>query len=146
MGQSESVAELPSWARRLLDHERVAHLGLLDDAGRPRVLPVTFALCGERLVSAIDHKRKQRAGERLARSRWLRARPAAAFTVDHYDDDWAELAWVQALGDVDILDAALASDAIAALTARYEPYRTQPPAGPVLAMAPERLLWWRASE
>ena len=27
--------------------------------GGPRVLPVTFALCGERLVSAIDHKRKR---------------------------------------------------------------------------------------
>ena len=110
------------------------------------MLPVTFALCGGRLVSAVDHKRKQRHGEHLARVRWLRARPAAALTVDEYAEDWTQLAWVQALGDVEILDAAAATDEIAALVGRYDPYRTRPPAGPVLALAPERLLWWRAAE
>jgi PPOX class probable F420-dependent enzyme len=130
----------------LLKVARVARLGLLDDAGRPRVLPVTFAVCGERLVSAVDDKPKRRRGEDLARVRWLRARPAAALTVDRYDEDWTRLEWVQALGEVEVLDAAVAPDAIAALSARYEPYRALPPAGPVLALAPSRLLWWRASE
>jgi PPOX class probable F420-dependent enzyme len=130
----------------LLAHARVAHLGLLDDHARPRVLPVTFAVCGTRLVTAVDHKPKRRRGGDLARVRWLRARPSAALTVDRYDDDWTALAWVQALGEVDVLDAAAAPAAVAALAARYEPYRTQPPAGPVLALVPERLLWWRASE
>ncbi len=37
---------LPDWARELLETERVGHLGLLDDDGRPRVLPVTFAVVG----------------------------------------------------------------------------------------------------
>jgi PPOX class probable F420-dependent enzyme len=124
----------------------VAHLGLIDDAGRPRVLPVTFAVCGTQLVTAIDHKPKRREGAELARVRWLRARPSAALTVDVYDDEWSRLAWVQALGDVFVLDVPDAADAIAALVARYEPYRRQPPAGPVLALSPERLLWWAASE
>jgi PPOX class probable F420-dependent enzyme len=146
MGRSESVAELPSWARSLLADARVARMGLLDDRGRPRVLPVTFAECGARLVTAVDHKPKRRCGEDLARVRWLRARPSAALTVDRYDEDWKALAWIQALGDVDVLDVTAAPDAVAALAARYEPYRTQPPAGPVLALSPERLLWWRASE
>ena len=35
-------------------------------------------------------------------------------------------------------------DAMAALTARYEPYRSDPPAGPLLVLEPERLLWWHA--
>jgi PPOX class probable F420-dependent enzyme len=130
----------------LLEDARVARLGLLDDRGRPRVLPVTFAVSGTRLVTAVDHKPKRRGGEDLARVRWLRARPSAALTVDRYDDDWTALAWVQALGDVDLLEVAAASDDVAALAARYEPYRTRPPAGPVLALSPERLLWWRASE
>jgi PPOX class probable F420-dependent enzyme len=129
----------------LLEDSRVARLGLVDDEQRPRVLPVTFALLDERLVSAIDHKRKDVPTERLARVRWLRSRPAAALTVDRYDDDWERLAWVQALGDVEIIDAAAAPDAIAALVERYAPYRTRPPAGPVLAMTPSRLLWWQAS-
>jgi PPOX class probable F420-dependent enzyme len=123
----------------------VAHLGLLDDGGLPRVLPVTYAVCGGLLVSAVDHKRKQLAGERLARVRWLRARPAAALTIDHYEPDWSGLAWVQALGEVSVLDAGDAPEAVAALIARYEPYRERPPAGPVLSLRPWRLIWWRAS-
>ncbi len=130
----------------MLEDAHVAHLGLLDDSGRPRVLPVTFAVCGERLVTAVDQKPKQRPGEDLARVRWLRARPSAALTVDHYDDDWSGLAWVQALGEVDVLDVSAAGAAVAALVARYTPYRMEPPAGPVLALSPERLLWWRATE
>jgi PPOX class probable F420-dependent enzyme len=146
MGSSANVAELPAWAGRLLERARIAHLGLLDGEGRPRVLPVTFAVCGEQLVSAVDHKPKRVAGEDLARVRWLRARPHAALTVDHYDEDWSKLAWVQALGHVRILDAPDAAPALAALVERYEPYRRQAPAGPVLVIAPERLLWWRAFE
>lgn len=129
----------------LLEDSRVAHLGLLDDDGRPRVLPVTYALSDGLLVSAVDHKRKRLAGERLARVRWLRARPQVALTIDRYDENWAALAWVQAIGPMSVIDAAEAPAAIAALTERYEPYRTQPPAGPVLALTPERVLWWRAS-
>jgi hypothetical protein len=47
---------------------------------------------------------------------------------------------------VDVLDVAATPDAVAALASRYKPYRTLPPEGPVLALAPERLLWWRATE
>ena len=116
----------------------------MDDDGAPRVLPVTYAIDGETLVTAIDQKPKRRRGEELARVRWLRARPAAALTVDHYDDDWSALAWVQALGAIRVLDAASSPDAIAALTERYEPYRSDPPAGPLLVLEPDRLLWWHA--
>jgi PPOX class probable F420-dependent enzyme len=141
MGSCASVAKLPEWARSLLDSARVGRLGMIDDEDRPRVLPVTFARVGDVLVSAVDHKRKDVPAERLARLRWLRARPHAALTVDHYDDDWSRLAWVQALGTVTILDHS--APATAALTARYAQYREHPPAGPVIELAPERFVWWR---
>jgi PPOX class probable F420-dependent enzyme len=128
----------------LLAGSRVGRLGVLDDDGAPRVMPVTYAINGESLVTAVDQKPKRRSGEELARVRWLRARPTAALTVDHYDDDWSALAWVQALGTVSVLDATSAPEAIAALTERYEPYRSDPPAGPVLVLEPDRLLWWHA--
>ena len=144
MGSSARVTELPRWAASLLADSRVARLGLIDDDGAPRVLPVTYAISGESLVTAVDQKPKRRAGEDLARVRWLRTRPAAALTVDRYHDDWSQLAWVQALGVVRMLDAAAAPEAIAALVDRYEPYVSDPPAGPVLVLEPERLLWWRA--
>jgi PPOX class probable F420-dependent enzyme len=142
MGSCASVAKLPKWALTLLDQARVGRLGLIDDELHPRVLPVTFALTNNMFVTAVDHKRKDVPPERLARLRWLRARPHAALTVDHYEDDWSRLAWVQALGTVRILDDA--PDAVAALTARYAQYRDHPPAGPVIELTPDRLLWWKA--
>jgi hypothetical protein len=75
--------------------------------------------------------------------RWLRRNPAAALTADRYSDDWDRLAWVQALGRIEILDDAPAA-ALEALQGKYEQYRDRPPAGPFLRLAPERLLFWRA--
>jgi PPOX class probable F420-dependent enzyme len=123
----------------------VGRLGLIDEAGAPRVLPVTYAVSGTRLVTAIDHKPKRVPGEELARVRWLRERPRAALTVDHYEDDWSKLAWVQAVGDVRLLDAADHPDSVQALTARYPAYRERPPSGLLLSLEPVRLVWWRAS-
>jgi PPOX class probable F420-dependent enzyme len=123
----------------------VARLGLLDAEGAPRVLPVTYAISGNTLVSAVDDKPKRVPGDQLARVRWLRARPQAALTVDRYDDDWSRLAWVQALGEVRVLEAASAPDELEALVERYAAYRVRRPAGPLLVLAPERLLWWRAT-
>lgn len=122
----------------------MGRLGIVDDDGHPRVLPVTYAVLERTLVTAIDHKRKRVPAERLARVRWLKARPRVALTVDRYDDDWSQLEWVQALGPITILEAGDAPEAIAALAERYDAYRDHPPAGPVLSLLPERVLWWRA--
>jgi PPOX class probable F420-dependent enzyme len=143
MGCSPNVAELPGWARELLERSQVGRLGLIDADGGPRVLPVTYAISGTALVSAIDHKRKQVPGEELARVRWLRARPRAALTVDHYAEDWSTLAWVQALGEVQVLQASGEPEAVRRLIERYEAYRSQPPSAQLLVLKPNRILWWR---
>src|SRR5436305_12673041 len=105
----------------MLESARVARLGLLDDADRPRVLPVTFAVVGGAIYSAVDSKPK-RPGE-PARVRYLRRRPEAALTVAHYADDWMQLAWVQALGRVELLDPAQDEAGMEALAAKYAPSR-----------------------
>jgi PPOX class probable F420-dependent enzyme len=138
--------ELPDWAVELLREARHAHLGLLDDRDRPRVLPVTYVLSGGRLYSAVDDKPKRVTGSRLARVRFLRRRPEAALTVDRYDEDWTALAWVQVLGSVRIVDdVAARPEALAALVDKYAPYRHRLPEGPLLELVPERALHWRAS-
>jgi PPOX class probable F420-dependent enzyme len=139
--QSRSLDQLPGWARELIEGARVAHLGLVDADDRPRVLPVTFTASGGSLWTAVDHKPKRTEGRELARVRWLRRSPAAALTVDRYSDDWARLAWVQALGRVDVLDRAEPA-ALASLAAKYEQYRERPPGGPFLRLTPARLLFW----
>jgi len=117
-------------------------MGLIDDAGLPRVLPITYAVLGDFVVTAVDHKRKNVPAERLARVRWLSRRPKATITVDHYDDDWSRLAWVQMIGSVRTVE--VDAQLLAALAARYHQYEARPPDGPLLVLAAERLVWWRA--
>jgi PPOX class probable F420-dependent enzyme len=133
------LSDLPGWAQQLVDEARVAHLGLLDEDGHPRVQPITFARIGDVLISAIDDKPKRRTPARIAR---LRADPRATITIDRYDDDWTRLAWVQVLATATITD--LHPEALAALQARYPAYATPPP-GPLLEFRPLRVLCWRAS-
>jgi PPOX class probable F420-dependent enzyme len=136
--------QLPAWALELIEEEPVARLGLLDDRDLPRVMPVTFARAGHELWSAVDHKPKRVAGTELARLRWLRRRPDVALTVDRYDDDWSRLAWVQALGHIQVLDDP-AAGALEALRAKYPQYAERPPAGPFLLLRVDRFIHWRAA-
>jgi PPOX class probable F420-dependent enzyme len=121
----------------------VARLGLLDEEGAPRVLPVTFAVAEGRIWSAIDQKPKR--AREPARLRFLRRDPRAALTVDRYSDDWGELAWVQVLGRVEIVEVGEGRAGMEALRAKYEQYRDETPPGPLLVLGPERYLWWRAA-
>jgi PPOX class probable F420-dependent enzyme len=139
------LEELPGWARDLIARAPVGRIGLIDDRGRPRVLPVTFALCSGAFVSAVDHKPKRVEGRELARVRWLRRNPAAALTVDRYSDDWARLAWVQALGRAEVRDDA-PPGALDALLEKYEQYRRQTPSGPYVVLEPERFVHWSATD
>jgi PPOX class probable F420-dependent enzyme len=136
--------DLPSWANELLEGTRVGRLGLLDDEGAPRVLPVTYAVAEVRIWSAIDQKPKR--AKEPARLRFLRRDPRAALTVDRYSDDWDQLAWVQVLGRVSIVEVDEGAAGLAALSTKYERYREDAPPGPLLALQPERYLWWRAAD
>ena len=138
-----TLDELPTWARELVITAPVARLGLLDERDRPRVLPVTFTVFDDALWTAIDRKPKRSAEP--ARVRRLRRRPEATLLVDAYFDDWSRLEWVELSGRVSILDAADAEDALQALGAKYAQYRSEPPPGPLLRLAPERFACWRAS-
>jgi PPOX class probable F420-dependent enzyme len=135
---------LPDWASDLIATERVARLAYLDDDERPRVLPVTFAVAGGAVWSAIDEKPKR--SPEPARVAYLRRRPEASLLVDRYDDDWSRLAWVQLIGSTVVVDARGRDDVVAALADRYPHYRDQPPPGPLLRFTPERAVWWRAAE
>lgn len=141
---SGTLAQLPQWANDLVRDSRVGHLGVIDTDGRPRVLPVTYAIHEAAVWTAIDNKPK-RPGRELARLRWLREDPHAALTVDHYHDNWSELQWVQLIGDIAILDGPPAGEVLHALAQRYPQYQTDPPPGPVLRLTVIRAVWWRAS-
>jgi len=126
----------------LLETERVARLAFLDEGDLPRVLPVTFAVAEGAVWSVIDDKPKRAAEP--ARVRYLRRRPEAALCIDHYDEDWTKLAWVQLLGRVEVLSLESGGAALEALTRRYAAYRQRRPPGPLLRLEVERALHWSA--
>ena len=132
---------MPSWPRAIAEERvanaRIGRLATVTAAGRPHVVPVCFALDRGRIVTAVDAKPKATAA--LARLENVRATGRASLLVDHYAEDWSELWWVRVDGVAEVLHSDRAIDALAA---KYEQYRSARPAGPVIAIEPERWRSW----
>jgi PPOX class probable F420-dependent enzyme len=130
-------------ARERFAAARVARLATADAAGRPHLVPVTFAVAGGRIYSVVDAKPKRtRALRRLAN---VRENPAVSLLVDHYDDaNWNALWWVRADGTARVLDASEpeAQRAIALLRERYPQQRA---VGPALVVDVHRWNGWIAA-
>ena len=130
--------------RRRVAGARVARLATVDVEGRPHLVPICFTIDGETLYSAVDAKPKRTL--ELKRLENMRANPAVAVLVDHYEDDWSRLWWVRLDGRARVIeDARERVRALGLLEAKYEQYRAEPPSGPVLAVEVERARGWAAS-
>ena len=127
----------PAIAEERLASARVGRLATVTAEGRPHVVPVCFALRDGRIYTAVDAKPKRTAA--LARLDNVRATGRASLLVDHYEEDWSRLWWVRADGTAEVVDSEAAIDALAA---KYEQYRAARPAGPVIAIAPDRWRSW----
>ena len=122
----------------------MARLATADERGRPHVVPICFAVDGDRLYSAVDHKPKR--GPDLRRLDNLRANPVASVLVDHYEEDWDRLWWVRADGLATIQDDPDCIPGLRELFAeRYPQYRRQPPGGPVIRIAIRHWTGWSAT-
>jgi PPOX class probable F420-dependent enzyme len=132
---------LPDDARRLFAEARVARLATVTEAGRPHVVPVTFAVDGGHIYIAVDAKPKTT--RNLRRLRNIRGDPRVAVLADHYDEDWASLWWVRADG-LAVIEEDQMEAPIALLAARYRQYRDNPPRGPVIDITVERWSGWAA--
>ena len=124
---------------------RVARLATVDPHGRPRIVPVCFALAGDTIHTAVDDV-KEKDTRRLSRLTDIEMRPDVALLADHYEEDWSQLWWVRASGRARLLDATdpEGAAAIEQLAERYPPYRDHPPPGPVIAVDVQRWTGWRA--
>ncbi len=135
------MSELHADMRRRVRSARVARLATVRPDGHPHVVPITFALDGETIVTAVDDKPKTTA--RLQRLRNIEVHPFVSVIVDHYDDDWSRLWWARADGTARILgEDTEREQAISRLAEKYAPYRERPPRGPVLAVVVERWTSW----
>ena len=132
----------PEQARERFAAARVARLATADRDGRPHIVPIVFALDGERIYSAVDQKPKRTTA--LRRLANIAANPNVSLLADHYDDDWDELWWVRADGRARVLEPESdeAQRAVGLLRDRYPQQRAT---GAVLAVDVERWSGWSAT-
>jgi len=132
--------ELDAMRARVVE-ARVARLATIDPEGRLHLVPVCFVLDGNAVYSAVDQKPKR--SQELQRVKNVRANPAVALIVDHYDEDWTQLWWVRLRGEATVLAAGAERErALALLADKYEQYRADPPRGDVLAVHVEEWRSW----
>lgn len=128
-----------------LSSAQVGYLATAEVDGRPHVVPFVFAIDERKIVSAVDHKPKR--SPDLRRLRNIAANPAVSVLIDHYEEDWNRLWWVRADGQGSIVSEGSAHrDVVAALVAKYDHYRENPPNGPAIVVDVERITGWRAQD
>ena len=126
-------------ARHRFGAARVARLATVGADGRPHLVPITFAVHGDTLVTAVDHKPKRTAA--LRRLANIEATGRVSVLADGYDEDWSRLWWVRADGTASVLRAAAdRAEPVRWLLAKYPQYADRPPAGPVVRVA---ITGWR---
>ena len=119
---------------------RVARLATADAEGAPHLVPITFAVEGDRVYFAVDGKPKSSA--RLRRLRNIEQNPQVSLLIDEYDEDWERLWWVRADGRARILTEGL-DGPHGLLRARYAQYADVAMDGPVVEITVSRWSGWR---
>ncbi|GHE81795.1 PPOX class F420-dependent oxidoreductase [Amycolatopsis deserti] len=131
----------PREARERFAAARVARLATVSADGQPHLVPVTFAVSGEEIVFAVDHKPKTTTA--LRRLANIAANPAVSFLADAYDEDWTRLWWSRADGTATVEDHD--PGAVEWLRAKYPQYARRPPQGPVVRTRVTRWSGWAGS-
>ena len=113
-------------------------------------MPVCFVLDAVEpvLITPIDEKPKQSDDPRsLARVRDIEADPRVAVLVDRWDEDWARLAWLRAVGSAVVTSAAATDHAGTSLrsarSTRSTP-RHRLEVRPLIRVTIERVTSWGA--
>ena len=133
----------PDEARARVLNSRVGYLATADAAGVPHIVPITFVVDADRIITAIDGKPKR--GTRLRRLDNIAANPAVSLLVESYDDDWSRLWWARADGVAAVLTNEEArAGVVELLRARYPQYTTVSIDGPVIVIEVRRWSGWTA--
>ena len=139
--------EWPEQARALIERSRVARLASVDDKSRPHIVPICFVLVSDKLYTIVDDKPKSR-DLPLRRLVNIQANPNVSVIVDHYEDDWNALEYLQLRGQAGLVsDGAVFLTVRAALRQKYDPYRSMNlrlQAHPLIEITIERLHYWHA--
>jgi len=131
-------------ALALLAESRVGRLATIRPDGSPHIVPVTFALVDETVVTMVDHKPKT--STRLQRLANIEGEPRVTLLVDEWSEDWLRLRWARCDGRAEVHDRGdLWESARDALVAKYHQYRDQPPSGPAIVITIDGVTGWASN-
>ena len=131
-------------AMQVLEEQRVARLATVDGRGRPHVVPIVFAYAEDVLYTPIDLKPKAVQPDKLRRVRNIRSNPYVQVLIDHYDEDWRRLGYVQLRGQAELIEGGLEyRKAVRLLEAKYRQYADLPLEGrPIIKIRIEGSVAW----
>jgi PPOX class probable F420-dependent enzyme len=95
---------LSSQERSFVMRRPVGHLGTVDSAPSPHVVPVCFALAGDAVYIPVDEKPKSGNPRDLKRLRNIQGNGNVCLMVDRYDPDWSRLGWIMIRGTANVID------------------------------------------
>ncbi len=99
-----SILEDPA-VRRFLSLSRVARMATATAEAVPHAVPLCFWFDGINFYFVIDQKPKRQTGLKLKRIRNITANPHVSLLIDHYEEDWTQLAFVLVNGKARIVEA-----------------------------------------
>jgi PPOX class probable F420-dependent enzyme len=135
----------PQEARDRFAAEPVARLATVDAGGSPHIVPITFAVDGNLVVSAVDGKPKR--GSPLRRLENIAANSRVSLLVDHYHEDWRRLWWVRADGAARIVERGPElARVLERLRDRYPQYRQVELIGPAIVVEVDAWIGWAAAD
>src|SRR5580693_6010347 len=134
--------------REFVAGARVAHLATADAFSTPHNVPLCYWFDGERIYFAIDEKPKRQKGLGLKRMRNISENPRVAVVIDHYEEDWSQLAYVLIRGHARVVeDPEEYIGALRHLREKYLQYRGMsmtPEKNPIVKIEPENVHAWGA--
>jgi len=138
--------QLTPHATRLIRSARIAHFATADAHGQPHVIPICFVFDGKHFYSPIDEKPKRTAPSKLKRLRNVGENPQVSIVIDHYEENWAKLAYVLIIGKARVLlRGAKHRKAVNLLRRKYPQYRTMRiDRLPLIVIRPMRVTSWGA--
>ncbi len=142
--------------RGFLAQARTATLATIAPDGRPRLVPICFALApdadptGRAVIwTPIDEKPKRDPDpHQLGRVTDILVLPEVALLVSRWDEDWSRLAWLRVYGRAEMLEPQPHERqehelAVAALRAKYPQYAGHAlESRPVIRITVTRTLGW----
>ena len=132
-------------ARLCLTSARVATLATARFSGEIDLVPITFAVAGNQLVSVVDHKPKTTL--HLRRLENITGNPRVTVLAHSYEEEWDRLWWVRVRGTArTTMSGPDHRGAVRLMVNKYSQLVDKPPTGPVIILEIDEWLGWTARQ